>query len=45
LSRSPAVICIHCGRADAIAPPPDEQEREREKLCDECANLPTPPEE
>jgi hypothetical protein len=34
-----------CGRAFAIVLPPDEPERERDRLCGDCASLPAPPEE
>ena len=38
-------ICALCGRAFAIVMPPEGPERERDKLCAECASLPAPPEE
>jgi len=34
-----------CGRPFAILIPPGDQETERDKLCSECAALPTPPTE
>ena len=36
-------ICGLCGRAFSIVVPPDEPERERDKLCGDCASLPAPP--
>ena len=43
--RAQRRICVLCGRAFAIVVPPDELERERDKLCPEWANLPVPPNE
>jgi len=36
-------ICGLCGRAFSIVVPSDEPERERDKLCGDCASLPAPP--
>ena len=36
-------VCALCGRAFAIVVPPDELEREQDKLCPEWASLPAPP--
>ena len=36
-------ICGLCGCAFAIVIPPGEPERERDRLCPECAKLPPPP--
>jgi len=37
-------VCGLCGRPFAIVLPPNEPERERDKLCQDCARLPPPPE-
>jgi len=36
-------ICALCGRAFGIVLPPDEPERDSDKLCGVCAGLPAPP--
>jgi hypothetical protein len=36
-------VCGLCGRAFAIWIPPGDQETERDKLCGNCAKLPSPP--
>ena len=36
-------VCGLCGHAFAIVLPPDEPERERDKLCPYCASLIAPP--
>jgi hypothetical protein len=38
-------VCALCGRVFPVALLLGEPERERDKLCDDCARLPAPPDE